>query len=594
MRKILTFLFPFLLSIIFGQAYSIESIVEDMVAQRDSSRLLFITHPGDSSQINIHKSRFGAWVRDTSAKVTVQGRAVKVWPSGAVADMITLEPGWNSVPFFVESKWGIEETIIHVFRDQELEATPERPTVILDTLMSPSTNRAYYGANEINVSFHGSPGGKATFYIKGLTSEPFPMKETSSGIYSGLYRIKDTDNVNSKKVVFKLKGKRGWVKKRSSAGRISVIPNYQPRVAKTAIDHTLVHYGINGEIFMDLPIGVELELKADYGYWCKVEAAEGHSGFVRKSSLEFPVSGEILDRAYVNGISADEDTNWVYLTFNTSEKVPFDITHHLEPNRISVTLFRTYFQNEWTNYPENKDVLNYLDWVQVDDSAIRFDFILSNEQSWGFYGKYNGNRFVLALRKPPVFVDNSPFQGLSIAIDAGHGGDHKGALGATGLMEKDVNLVYSYYLKDILEKEGAKVIMTRSDDTTMGLSERMDIAFEENTQLFLWMHNNSTGLLRHPEEIKGASTYYTPLQGLEFARSIYPHLTNLGLEPEGFVHRSYYMTRQTYMPVILVEGAFLSNPEDEMFLMSDENLRNLAQAVADGLRERLGEIGNQK
>ena len=591
MSKIKTILIPVFFSIIFGQTYSIESLFNEVVAQRDSTRMLFIVHPADSSEINIPKSRFGAWVRDSSAKVTVQGRQVEVYPSGAIADMIELDYGWNTIPFFVESPQGIEETIIHIYRRPAVQTPAEIPTIILDTLMSPSTNRAYYGANELNVHFRGSPGGLATFYVKGLTPEPLPMKETSSGSYSGTYRIKDTDDVKSRKVVFRLKGKKGRVKKNASKGKISVIPNYQPRIAKTAIDHALVHYGINGEIFMDLPLGIELELKVDYGTWCKVEAAEGHSGFIKKSSLEFPASGEVLDHASIFSISTEEDSNWVYVAFNTSEKVPFYITHHLNPNRVSLTLFRTHFQNEWTVYPDSNDVINYLDWMQVDDSAIRFDFILSSEQSWGFYGKYNGSRFVLALRKPPVIDENNPFRGLTIAIDAGHGGDQKGALGATGLMEKDVNLVYSYYLKNILEEEGAKIIMTRPDDRTMGLSERMDIAVAENAQLFMWMHNNSTGLIRHPKEKKGTSTYYTPLQGLSFARSIYPYLKELGLEPEGLVHRSYYMTRQTAMPVILVEGAFLSNPDDEMFLMKDENLKKLAQAVADGLRERLIEVG---
>lgn len=65
---------------------------------------------------------------------------------------------------------------------------------------------------------------------------------------------------------------------------------------------------------------------------------------------------------------------------------------------------------------------------------------------------------------------------------------------------------------------------------------------------------------------------------------------NLGLEPFGEVHRTYYVTRQRDIVIFLVEGAFLSNPIDEMFLMKDENLKKLAKAVYDGLEDYLLKI----
>ena len=577
-----------------SQTPSIETIYNNQKASLDSSRLLFVTHPSDSSHINMATSRFGAWVRDTSAKVTVQGREMTVWPSGAVADMIELEPGWNTIPFFVESNQGVEETLIHVFRKPPREVLPAIPTKILDSLMVPESHQTFYGENSIFVSFTGSPGGTASFSVKGLTPKPLPMKETFAGHYVGELRIHEIDQVKNKRVEYRLKGEKGWRKKRASTGTITVVPDYQPHLVKTNEDHTLIHFGMNGEIFMDLPKDIELKVKADFGEWLYVEAAPGHSGYVRKNSIQNADDGELMDKAAIYSISSEEDSQWVYIQFNITGKVPFDITNHLDPSRVSLTLFRTYFQDEWTTYPVNQEVLDYLDWVQLDDSTIRFDFVLSHEQSWGYYGTYKQGKFVLAIRKPPVLDRENPLNGLTIAIDAGHGGDHKGAVGATGLMEKDANLVYSYYLKELLEKEGAAIVMTRPDDRTMGLAERMDIAVAENAQLFMWMHNNSTGLQRHPDSIMGTSVYYKPVQSMAFARSIYPHLKDLGLDAEGFVHRSYYMTRQTYMPVILVEGAFLSNPQDEMFLMKDENLKQLAQAVAAGLKERLMSIQSVK
>lgn len=584
---IASFLLSIFISAAAAQTYSIETIVNTMIAGRDTAKLFFMTHPADSSKSYSSKTRFGAWVPDNQAKVTVNGASLKVHPSGAVADMLQLEEGWNRFNFVVATERDTQDYDLHLYRIPALQVLPEKPVAISDTLMQPAADRIYYGTNELSVSFTGSAGGEATFQVRGLTHGRLPMKETSPGRYTGIYRIRETDACNEKKVIFRLAGKSGGKEKRKSAARIIVIPESQPKVAVTNAPNTLVYYGIGGEIFMDLPAGIEVAVKADFGSWCRVEVADGHSGFISKSDLDFPVPGELLDKAALTGIFSSEDSNWVYLSFNLSDKVPFDIQEHRDPERISLTLYRTYFRDEWTVYPENQNVLRYLDWEQVDDSVLCFDFALQNEQSWGFYGKYSGSKFILALRKPPVIEAARPFHNLTIALDAGHGGDHWGARGATGVLEKDINLVYMHYIAERLKNEGARVVITRPDDQTMSLKSRMDIAVAENAQLFLWLHNNSTGMLRHPDDVSGTSTYYTPLQGLDFARSIYPHLKGLGLAPEGLIHRSYYMTRQTFMPVVLVEGAFLSNPADEMFLMKDDNLRKLADAVIAGLRDQL-------
>ena len=139
----------------------------------------------------------------------------------------------------------------------------------------------------------------------------------------------------------------------------------------------------------------------------------------------------------------------------------------------------------------------------------------------------------------------------------------------------------------MLENAGAEVVLTRSADTTMFLSPRVQIARDAGAHILVWMHNNSTGLSRPPLDVQGTSTFYTNIQGLPFSQAVYPHLLELGLEPQGIVHRSYYVTRQTYPVIYLVEGAFLSHPDDEIFLMESENLRRLAAAVYEGLRDRL-------
>jgi N-acetylmuramoyl-L-alanine amidase len=255
--------------------------------------------------------------------------------------------------------------------------------------------------------------------------------------------------------------------------------------------------------------------------------------------------------------------------------------------------------DEWTTLAENdvphnpdSTFLEYFTWEQAADELLRFRFKFRTSQLWGFRGWYEENTFKFAVRRPPVIDPESPFDNLIIALDAGHGGEHRGAVGATGYMEKDANLVYTLELAKLLRDAGARVVLTREADSTMWLKARADSARKYNAHLLVWLHNNSIGSTTDPLNVSGTSTYYTWLQGMPFALYVYPELLDLGLKPFGRVHRSYYITRQTDMVVFLVEGAFLSHPEDEIFLMNNENLKKLARAVFNGMEKYLNELAS--
>jgi N-acetylmuramoyl-L-alanine amidase len=578
-------------------SYSIEALFQAQLAQRDTTQLFQITYPDDSSRFAVSRVRYGAWTRDTTAVVTVNAETIRVYPSGAFSGLLSLQPGWNAIPFRVYGRRASQEKTLHLYRIPPVETLPETPTTILDTLMVPARDVTYYAEDQLVVRFTGSPGGRAAFRVWGLTPGFLPMVELPpertggrAGVYEGVYRIQPGDQCRARPVVFRLRGVDGKKVRRKSKARVRVRQTGQPRLVVTTEEYNLVRYAPGGEIFMDLPQGIIFETVADLGAWWKIRVAARRTAYLsRDSGRLLPVGGAVPEAALF-GIAGAQDSNWVTIRFRLSERVPFDITQHTDPERVSVTFFRTRFQDEWTVYPYPDSLVDHFDWEQVADDVLRFDVYLNTRQQWGFKGWYEGDRFILALRKPPRLDRENPLRGLTIAVDAGHGGDHRGAVGATGLMEKDVNLVYTHYLAELLREKGARVIITRPDDRTMTLAERMEIARRAQAHLFLWLHNNSTALVRGPFEMSGTSIYYTHLQGWPFARAVYPHLLELDLAPEGEVHRSYYMTRQTDMPVFLVEGAFLSNPEDELFLLQDENLRRLAQAVLDGLEAYLREL----
>ncbi|MEW6242986.1 MAG: SH3 domain-containing protein [Bacillota bacterium] len=145
----------------------------------------------------------------------------------------------------------------------------------------------------------------------------------------------------------------------------------------------------------------------------------------------------------------------------------------------------------------------------------------------------------------------SPVGGRVIVIDPGHGGSTPGAVGVTGLLEKEVTLDVSLRVAEKLRQAGAVVVMTRDTDTTVHLARRVAIAEAAGAQAFVSIHANS-----HPNRnISGTETYYYrgKPSGLE-SYYLAAHLQNelvkaLGLRDIGVKHGNFRVIRETTMPV---------------------------------------------
>ncbi|MCX5714512.1 MAG: N-acetylmuramoyl-L-alanine amidase, partial [Candidatus Omnitrophica bacterium] len=91
-----------------------------------------------------------------------------------------------------------------------------------------------------------------------------------------------------------------------------------------------------------------------------------------------------------------------------------------------------------------------------------------------------------------------------VVVDAGHGGYDPGAIGRTGLKEKDVNLDIAKRLSNLLRSEGVKVTLTRSSDTFVSLGKRVRLANDSGADLFVSIHSNAS----RTRSLCGFETYY--------------------------------------------------------------------------------------
>ena len=206
---------------------------------------------------------------------------------------------------------------------------------------------------------------------------------------------------------------------------------------------------------------------------------------------------------------------------------------------------------------------------------------------------------VPASSKQTKIVGNGKFRtsgGLSgkiITLDAGHGGSDPGAIGSDGTKEKNITLAITKVVKELLEKKGAKVYMTRTTDVDVygpnasdadELQARVNVGEKYNSDLFVSLHINSSV----NKNVGGFSTYYYPKTNndLRIAKSIQDQLTaNFGVDDLGVRQANFYVIKRISMPATLVEMCFISN-EKELVLMKGKWFQNkTARLIAAGIEK---------
>ncbi len=182
-----------------------------------------------------------------------------------------------------------------------------------------------------------------------------------------------------------------------------------------------------------------------------------------------------------------------------------------------------------------------------------------------------------------LFLKDSALKGRRIAIDPGHGGSDPGSMGPNGAMEKEITLDISRRIQAILQQRGATVVMTRTDDSFVALDARADLANAAKAEIFVSVHTNSF----RRDSTNGVETYYYGgrRESLQLAQEIQRSL----LEASGLADRRVKATRdlvvvrETKMPAVLAEVAFISNQEEEKLLQDPAFRQKAALAIANGL-----------
>lgn len=193
--------------------------------------------------------------------------------------------------------------------------------------------------------------------------------------------------------------------------------------------------------------------------------------------------------------------------------------------------------------------------------------------------------FLLKYREDRLLeVFSFPITGKTIIIDAGHGGIDPGAVSPSGTREDRINLCIAKKLRSYLEHDGANVVMTRETDEGIRLNKRAEMVREYEPDIVVSIHLNKFG----QSQYYGAQTFYMKgsEEGKALAKSIQDELIRVldrGNKRQIKASDSFLILKASDAPSVIVECGFLSNPEEEKLLKTDEYQERIAWAIYTGI-----------
>lgn len=192
-----------------------------------------------------------------------------------------------------------------------------------------------------------------------------------------------------------------------------------------------------------------------------------------------------------------------------------------------------------------------------------------------------------------VEIRASKFNGITIVIDAGHGGRDGGCVGVNGTIEKEINLEYALLLKDKLVNNGYRVILTRKNDDGLysplaknkkqsDMNARLKIIKQSNPNLVISIHMNSFP----SPSAQGANTYYRAddqasnkcADLIQKSISTYCNAKNIKSKAG-----DYFLLNCSYYTAVLIECGFISNEREESLLNTNEYKQRFVNAVYNGI-----------
>ena len=420
-----------------------------------------------------------------------------------------------------------------------------------------------------------------------LTAENQPGKNMSPGKYAGCTTLDFPADYG--KPVFELKKDNRTTAKEGN-GEVTILSPKDIKVVEIIADAGVARTGASTSHsrLTPLPKGTKARVTGKEGEWLRLD----YGGWIEAAETK-PVLGNIPPQSLIRGVTSRRKTSATEIIFPLQIPVPVEVKQ--KGNSITLTLHNTTAQTDTIRLDANP-LIKRLDWEQVSPTQVEYTFELHDRQQWGYDLNYEGTSLVFSLRHSPyrsLFGQNEgdenvsdSLKGIKILLDPGHGGKESGSKGATGYPEKKINLLMSKLIEQELTELGATVYLTREEDVDVALEERVAAIDKIKPDLALSIHYNALPDNGDAEKTQGISTFWYNTQAHAPAVFLHEYLIDKLNRPDyGVYWNNLALTRPHSAPSVLLELGFMINPEEFEWITDERSQQNLAETVAQGIKE---------
>ncbi|MEB4868852.1 MULTISPECIES: SH3 domain-containing protein [Priestia] len=300
----------------------------------------------------------------------------------------------------------------------------------------------------------------------------------------------------------------------------------------------------SASIVTNLSRGSKVTVVKESGSWSQIKTASGQTGWVASQYLQAD-SGQ---------------------SSQTAQSIQITKASNLRSQpSLSAGIIRVAKAGE-----RFKKVGEKNDWVQIQYSA--------SQTAWVSKGLTApaGSTTSASLPSPSAALKDK-----IIVVDAGHGGYDPGTSGKSSI-EKKLALTTAKLVASRLANAGANVFMTRSNDTFISLSGRVNVSEAKHADAFISIHYNAST----SSSANGiASFYYSEAKDKELAKYIQESMAENApsMKDMGVHFGDYYVTRENNQRAVLLELGFLSNAHDEQIVSSNAYQQQISTGIYQGI-----------
>ena len=529
------------------------------------------------------------------SKVWVNKKEVKVFKTGSWGHESNLRPGNNH--FEVESQLNDkkEQLSFTVFYNNRPRVFPPADLIPESVSFFPEGRNIWIMEGEpLQIRVVTKSGAQVSWYDG---TPLFELEEASArergrigpnrSIYQGLRIINRNDSLSPLSIAAG-----GDVRVHPVEGTMRVLTPDRPVSVRTRngayLNQSWGGDRLGGSKINMLDSGITMQVIGKTDALYKVRLGANHSAYIPQSVVELLPDGHYAPVSVTGSWTVSTSGSFDVISIPLSARHPYTIYQEVEPNRLVVDLYGVVCNSNWITQRLNVKEIKRVDLRQIAPDVLRFAIDLKDKNPWGYTVAYSNNSLQIRIKHKPNLsrVDRGDWSGLTFAVDAGHGGEEsRGAVSPAGYIEQYQNLAMSYMLKEMLEKRGAKVVLTRPENKNRDMNERKKVVSDHQADFLISIHCNAGG---NPLRVGGTSTYYKHIGYRPLSETILARLLELPIQDFGLIGNfNFSLNAVTECPNVLVETLFMSSLADEELIADLGFQRKMMEKVVLGIDDFL-------